>query len=297
MWKLIEVEDKDYIIRNDSTRDHHKLMLSDFVTLWCEEISSAALFERCKQLNPLMDTDQETLVSWMLSFLHNTSNAKINVKQSDYMKVLEINLKLAGVPFTLKFHLKELSSLEFYNELTLPLLLMVQQMQAQKVMLVDLLKKKDDEISQYKLEGAQLPHKSNEAGEFDQNQFEESWKRIEIPVQIAKRPKLWFTQEMQSLYVDVMKKHKDSRELVEADDGKGNNDDDDDATQSPQSGLSPGKRPRKSPEHWERLYATQNLASQTTCEDKIKVKKEEHQQNKQMLAKKKTTQNKRKLPL
>ncbi|XP_069689690.1 uncharacterized protein [Periplaneta americana] len=238
MWKLIEVEDKDYIIRNDSTRDHHKLMLSDFVTLWCEEISSAALFERCK----------------------------------------------------------------FYNELTLPLLLMVQQMQAQKVMLVDLLKKKDDEISQYKLEGAQLPHinivsESNEAGEFDQNQFEESWKRIEIPVQIAKRPKLWFTQEMQSLYVDVMKKHKDSRELVEADDGKGNNDDDDDATQSPQSGLSPGKRPRKSPEHWERLYATQNLASQTTCEDKIKVKKEEHQQNKQMLAKKKTTQNKRKLPL
>lgn len=45
---------------------------------------------------------------------------------------------------------------QIYDEITLPLLLMVQQLQAQKHLLFDLLKKKDIEITEYKLEGAQL---------------------------------------------------------------------------------------------------------------------------------------------
>jgi hypothetical protein len=43
-----------------------------------------------------------------------------------------------------------------YKEITLPLLLMIQQLQAQKCLLFDLLKKKDTEIAEYKLEGAKL---------------------------------------------------------------------------------------------------------------------------------------------
>jgi hypothetical protein len=45
---------------------------------------------------------------------------------------------------------------QIYDEITLPLLLMVQQLQAQKHLLFDLLKKKDTEITEYKLEGAHL---------------------------------------------------------------------------------------------------------------------------------------------
>ena len=40
--------------------------------------------------------------------------------------------------------------------MTLPLLLMIQQLQNQKVKLFDLLRRKDVEISDYKMEGAQL---------------------------------------------------------------------------------------------------------------------------------------------
>jgi len=46
---------------------------------------------------------------------------------------------------------------QMYREITLPLLLMIQQLQAQKCLLFDLLKKKDAEITEYKLEGAKLP--------------------------------------------------------------------------------------------------------------------------------------------
>ena len=45
---------------------------------------------------------------------------------------------------------------QMYREITLPLLLMIQQLQAQKYSLFDLLKKKDAEITEYKLEGAKL---------------------------------------------------------------------------------------------------------------------------------------------
>jgi len=45
---------------------------------------------------------------------------------------------------------------QMYREITLPLLLMIQQLQAQKCLLFDLLKKKDAEITEYKLEGAKL---------------------------------------------------------------------------------------------------------------------------------------------
>lgn len=47
---------------------------------------------------------------------------------------------------------------QMYREITLPLLLMIQQLQAQKFLLFDLLKKKDAEITEYKLEGAKLFH-------------------------------------------------------------------------------------------------------------------------------------------
>ncbi|PNF28496.1 hypothetical protein B7P43_G15233 [Cryptotermes secundus] len=156
MWKHIRIEHNDYIIKKISMDGHHKVLLSSFVNMWGEEITSASLYQRCKCFNPLVEGDEETVSQWTLSQIHDKTNAQISIKECENAQVMEINSKLAGVPFTVKFYLKVMTSQEIYDEITLPLLLMVQQLQAQKHLLFDLLKKKDIEITEYKLEGAQL---------------------------------------------------------------------------------------------------------------------------------------------
>jgi len=48
MWKPFKVDNIGYIIKNVSVDGHHKVLLSNFVNMWGEEITSASLCRRCK---------------------------------------------------------------------------------------------------------------------------------------------------------------------------------------------------------------------------------------------------------
>jgi len=48
MWKPFKVDNIRYIIKNVSVDGHHKVLLSNFVNMWGEEITSASLCRRCK---------------------------------------------------------------------------------------------------------------------------------------------------------------------------------------------------------------------------------------------------------
>lgn len=48
MWKPFEVDNIEYIIKNVTVDGHHKVLLSNFVNMWGEEITSASLCRRCK---------------------------------------------------------------------------------------------------------------------------------------------------------------------------------------------------------------------------------------------------------
>jgi len=48
MWKPFKVDNIGYIIKNVSVGGHHKVLLSNFVNMWGEEITSASLCRRCK---------------------------------------------------------------------------------------------------------------------------------------------------------------------------------------------------------------------------------------------------------
>lgn len=57
-----------------------------------------------------MEGDEETISQWTLSQIHDKTNAQISIKECENSQVLEINSKLAGVPFTMKFYLKVMTS-------------------------------------------------------------------------------------------------------------------------------------------------------------------------------------------
>jgi len=48
MWKPFKVDNIGYIIKNVSVDGHHTVLLSNFVNVWGDEITSASLCRRCK---------------------------------------------------------------------------------------------------------------------------------------------------------------------------------------------------------------------------------------------------------
>jgi hypothetical protein len=67
--------------------------------------------------NPLVEGDEETLAQWTLSQIHEKTNAQISIKECENAQVMEINSKLAGVPFTTKFYLEVMTSQEVSVEM------------------------------------------------------------------------------------------------------------------------------------------------------------------------------------
>jgi len=59
-----------------------------------------------------VEADEENLVQWTLSQISDKTDVKISIKECDDAHVMEINSKLAGVPFTIKFYLKMMTSQE-----------------------------------------------------------------------------------------------------------------------------------------------------------------------------------------
>lgn len=48
MWKPVKVDNNDYIIKKVSVGGDHKVLLSNFVNIWGEKITSASMYRRCK---------------------------------------------------------------------------------------------------------------------------------------------------------------------------------------------------------------------------------------------------------
>jgi hypothetical protein len=59
-----------------------------------------------------VEGDEETLAQWTLSQIQDKTDAHISVKECGNAQVIEINSKLAGVPFTMKFYLEVMISQE-----------------------------------------------------------------------------------------------------------------------------------------------------------------------------------------
>jgi hypothetical protein len=59
-----------------------------------------------------VEGDEETIAQWTLSQIHDKTNAQISMKECENAQVMEINSKLAGVPYTMKFYLEVRTSQE-----------------------------------------------------------------------------------------------------------------------------------------------------------------------------------------
>jgi hypothetical protein len=56
-----------------------------------------------------VEGDEESLAQWTLAQISEVSTANISMKECEDAQVMEINSKLAGVPFTVKFYLQKMT--------------------------------------------------------------------------------------------------------------------------------------------------------------------------------------------
>lgn len=128
--------------------------LSDFKTLWNEySITKDSLLQRLAEENPSLEINDEIPKQLMVAVGGlETANA---IKTDDDEVKLQVKLLLDGeVSIDFYWLLKRCEPQVFFEMITKPLLHQVGELQFNKKQLIEIIKKKDAEINQYKLDGA-----------------------------------------------------------------------------------------------------------------------------------------------
>ncbi|KAL6260767.1 hypothetical protein P5V15_008291 [Pogonomyrmex californicus] len=159
VWKNLQINDKNHIICFTKEAESWKVLLTDLIEIWMETLTDETMFHKCQSLNPLLNLDAFDWKQLILDMLNN-------IPQYVQTNVLEINMYRIELRkdkefVKLKFSLDLLKGTpqQFWENVTMPFCLSSMELIRQHKILLDLVKQKDEEIAEYKAEGAKLIRK------------------------------------------------------------------------------------------------------------------------------------------
>lgn len=161
-WTKLIIGSNVYIVKFDTKSDeNHELFtfwLSNFKTLWTETINTKdQLFQRFADENASLtiDDDNTNQLIGALGTFAKYFQCNAEIKPNDEEIKFQFKLSLDGGVFT-NFHwlLKKCAPEIFFDQVTKSLLHQIGELEESKKHLNEIVKKKDDEIRQYGLEGA-----------------------------------------------------------------------------------------------------------------------------------------------
>lgn len=169
-----------YAVKFDTkSEENHELFtfwLSDFKTLWTETIRTKfELFQRFVDENASLSMDDGTtnqLIGALGTFTKYYQN-NTEIKPNDDEIKFQFKLGLdGGVLTNFYWLLKKCEPQVFFEQMTKSLLHQINELEKSKKQLIEIVKKKDDEIRQYGLEGAPpLQRKKFITAPFDEAAF------------------------------------------------------------------------------------------------------------------------------
>lgn len=161
-WKKLQLDGVLYVMKFEQKNGQHPepaftLWLSDFKTLWSESIASNEdLFKRVSDENPGVVLENGITDQLIAAIGSVESSTQVNKIISPNEEEVQLTYFTEGeILVKLRWSLKKCGSQVFFDQFTKPLLQQIWELQDQKKLLIDLAKRKDDEIKQHKLEGAQ----------------------------------------------------------------------------------------------------------------------------------------------
>lgn len=168
IWKKINIQDSPFIVC--LTKEHHgwKVLLTNFKEIWSESLTDEKILERSKKLNPILiisDNEHREVV------LDTLSDIPEYAKESS-TNVIKLSKHFEGGNFKFELLFSKGTTEEFWENVTKPLYLSSIELMRRQNILLDLVKRKDTEIAEYKAEGAELLRKNIETKVFDEDQLQ-----------------------------------------------------------------------------------------------------------------------------
>ncbi|XP_031365311.1 uncharacterized protein LOC102676318 isoform X1 [Apis dorsata] len=173
MWNNIKINNDTYMISITYKNDTIKVFLTNLIEIWIETLTKEIILDRCRKLNPLLNVEAIDYNDIILNILSNMS--KYIVEAS--IEHIKLRAQIDGGLMKFYINLEKGTSQDFWEIITKPLYISSMEIIRQHKILLDLIKKKDEEIAEYKAEGAELIRKNIETKFFTEEQF-----KIDIPI-------------------------------------------------------------------------------------------------------------------
>ncbi|XP_078036799.1 non-homologous end-joining factor 1 [Augochlora pura] len=212
-WNEVKIDNSVYMISVAEKDNRIEVFLTNFIEIWTEILTDEIILKRCKELNPLLNVDALNYKDIVASILNNVH------KYIDEASVERIKLRIQIDRGSMKFllNLSKGTQQQLWEILTKPLCISFMELNRRHKIILDLIKKKDIEIAEYKAEGVELTRKILQTEVFKEDQL-----NMTIPV-LSMNAYIDVFQESENFYKNLSLQKECEAITKSASDTSGNN--------------------------------------------------------------------------
>lgn len=193
-WLSFQINDSDHFIvkfccnHDDDTQTAATCWLSNFTSLWTESITTKSeVLDRFFAINEIIDRSSEGIECQVLDTIGtlppNSKNIEISCDNNEDDQIITLKFKytLSGIPVHFHWKLTKSDSKQFFDVITKSMFQQLFELQHRHDELVKIIKAKDLEIEQYKLDGAKpLMRKQFITRPFDENAYPQPFQIVDL---------------------------------------------------------------------------------------------------------------------
>ncbi|XP_039612444.1 non-homologous end-joining factor 1 [Polypterus senegalus] len=210
-WVPVEISSTLFLVKVSFENTAYQLLISDLDFVWYESVDTNTLEQRAQELNRRLKASVVSFFQQLCAIAQpklegregTDSAATFSCERFQDGLTLHMKSELAGVPFYWRFSCSPASVRVICQHLVRPFLTISGFLQEQTLELGALLKRKDDEIQDYKENGAVLSRDRLKTELFQQQTFNKLFFLKKLPEMCAVQDCRGFTREIQELYVAV----------------------------------------------------------------------------------------------
>ena len=173
VWNDIKIGHDFYMISVTRRDEVIEVFLTNLTELWMETLTTEIILDKCRKLNPLLNVAAINCSEIVANILSNVSQHIVQASVEE----IKLHAQLEGGLMKFSLNLTKGTCRHFGEIVMKPLCISSLEIIRQNKILVDLIKRKDEEIAEYKAEGAELIRKNIETETFKEEQL-----KTDIPV-------------------------------------------------------------------------------------------------------------------
>lgn len=179
-WTPFSSDGNFFFVKYLFSEKSYCMMISDLVHLYHEEMGESQIQQRSENLNPGIEMPLERVIKQIKNSLEdclrpggpsNIRNTITVSKQSDQHLEIKVESCVAEIIFVWFFTLSSMGPFSVSTYLLQPLIGMCTELKRRNQELIDIIRHKDEEIEDYKMNGSRVTRKRLETKRFVESDF------------------------------------------------------------------------------------------------------------------------------